>query len=808
MQSKTYTIEIGGKTLSAMFSNLADQANGSVLIKHGETSILATAVMSKKKGTSPFFPLKVDYEERFYAAGRILGSQFVRREGRPTDEAILVSRVIDRTIRPLFDQRIRNEIQVIVTALSIDEHTDPDKLAVLGASLALATSTIPWNGPASCVRVGKTADGALIMNPTYAEREGTMLDSMICGKGGHINMIEAGAAEVSETDYVAALEFANAELKRLEDWQNMIVKELGKPKLTPEIWEGPEGMEALYKEKIASRLPAAVMCGVPGKDAIETLKDEWMDLFREMFPDEGLDPADELYENEVDRIIHEAAINENKRADNRPMQEVRPLYAQAGGFSEMHHGAGLFYRGGTHVLSVLTLGGPKDSQLLDNMEEEGRKYFMHHYNFPPFSSGEVGRVGGINRRAVGHGALAEKALSYILPARDLFPYTIRIVSESLASNGSTSMASVCASTLALMDAGVPIKRPAAGIAMGLMLEQKAKGKMQKADDELRYKVLTDIQGPEDHHGDMDFKVAGTREGITAIQMDVKVAGVPIAILAEALADARQARLHILDTIEQSIAAPRPGLRPSAPKIITRKIPTEKIGAVIGTGGKVIQGITRDTGADIDINDDGTVTIIGRGDAAAKADAMVEAIVHEYKAGERFEGPVVRILDFGAFVQIAPGTDGMVHVSELAPFRVNNVTDVVKIGDIVPVVVKEVDEKGRVNLSIKQADPQYAERKGVKAATGPAPMRSGLAPRSNDRGSSFGSRPRYPQQTANSKPQTATTQPTSPTALVSAPSSSEAKPADATSSTGEAKKGFLGGFFHKKNDSGSTPPPQA
>ncbi|MBI5138222.1 MAG: polyribonucleotide nucleotidyltransferase [Candidatus Vogelbacteria bacterium] len=702
MQKREFSLEIEGKKLTAIFTDMADQTNGSVILKLGDTAVLATAVMSSNKREGiDFFPLVVDYEEKFYASGRILGGQFIRREGRPTEEAILSGRVVDRTIRPLFNQKIRNEVQVIVTTLSIDDENDPDILGILGASLALGTSDIPWGGPVGAVRVAQKTDGTFLINPGHTEREGALMDMTICGKGGNVNMIEAGAYEVSEDVAKQALEIGLEAIKKLEDWQKTIVSEIGKPKAVVDTSSDTKEIKDLFNAEILARLSGATMAGIPGNYSINDLKDEWLKLFKEKFPEaKNNNDACDIYEDAVNNLIHDEAVNNNRRPDGRKMDELRKISADAGVLTGIVHGCGLFYRGGTHVLSVLTLGGPKDSQLIEGAEVQERRYFMHHYNFPPFSSGETGRMGGVNRRAVGHGALAERALMATLPSRDEFPYTIRIVSESLASNGSTSMASVCASTVALMDGGVPIKRPTAGIAMGLMQTDKG------------YKVLTDIQGPEDHHGDMDFKVAGTREGITAIQMDVKIDGIPLEILIEALADAKKARLQILDVIEAAIPAPRTDLQPSAPRIISFTIPQDKIGGVIGPGGKIIQEMTKSTGTTIDIEQDGKVTICGKLEGVRSAAETIRGITHEYKVGEKFMGIVTRILDFGAFVSIGPGTEGLVHISELAPFRVNLVTDVVKEAEKVPVIIKEVDERGRINLSIRQADPDFAKNKGV------------------------------------------------------------------------------------------------
>lgn len=710
MHTKEYSMEIGGRKLTAEFSDLADQTSGSVIVKYGETTVLATVVMSKKEKDIDYFPLVVDYEERFYAAGQILGSRFIRREGRPTDEAILAGRAIDRTIRPLFNQSLRNEIQVVITVLSIDEDNDPDVPSIIAASLAIATSETPWNGPVSAVRIGES-EGKLLVNPTYPQRENHLLDILICGKEGKINMIEAGAKEISEDKIKEAFNLAEKELKKIEDFQKQIINDIGKEKVIFEDKKPSETIKELFMEHIANKMEEVVFNNK--KSEINPLKDFWIGVVKEALPNE-ISIAGNYFEEEINNLVHKEAIFSNRRPDGRAMDEVRSLFAKAGGLSDRLHGSGIFFRGGTHVLSVLTLGGPKEVQLVEGMELQTEKRFMHHYNFPPFSTGEVGRMGGINRRAVGHGALAEKALEAVLPQRDDFPYTIRIVSESMASNGSTSMGSVCASSLALMDAGVPIKNPVAGIAMGLMLEEA-----KSSSGELRYKVLTDIQGPEDHHGDMDFKVAGTKDGVTAIQMDVKVGGIPIDILISALAGAKKARLKILDKITEAISAPRPDTKETAPKIIKIMINPEKIGEVIGPGGKIIKSIIEETGSEVDIEQDGSVFLTGKKDSVLKAKKIVEDITREYHAGERFDGVVTRLFDFGAMVKIGHNAEGLVHISEIAPFRIDKVADVVAIGDSVPVVVKEIDEKGRINLSIKSANPLYAENRGVKPSQGDA-----------------------------------------------------------------------------------------
>jgi polyribonucleotide nucleotidyltransferase len=704
MQKKEYSVEIGGKTLTAIFTDLAEQAQGSVLLKYGETIVLATACMSHDKEVGKgYFNLTVDYAEKFYAAGKILGSRFMRREGKPSEDAVLASRVIDRTLRPLFDQSIKHAVQIIVTVISVDEN-DPTILAVNAASLALLVSDIPWAGPIGCVRIGKYDSDVLTINPAQNLRERDeqyKYDLTICGKDGNINMIEASAHETGEEELEKAFALASEEIGKLEKFQKDIAKEIGKEKRVIEKEEISKESIKLFNEQILPKMEEAVFTEV-GKKNIDELHHTWNKLVKETYPDrEDFSIEDDLFDNTENDMLHKKAINENKRADGRAMDGLRDLYAQAGGISSILHGSGIFYRGGTHVFSALTLGGPEDRHLVDGMEGREEKRFMHHYNFPPYSAGEVGRSGFTNRREVGHGALAEKALAMVLPSVENFPYTIRIVSESMASNGSTSQASICASTLALMDAGVPIKAPVAGIAMGLMYESDAK-----------YKILTDIQGPEDHYGDMDFKVAGTRDGVTAIQLDVKVEGVPIKILGEAMLQSKKARLAILDTIEKEISKPRAEISPNAPKILIIKIKPDQIGMVIGSGGKTIKDIKAQSGAEITVEDDGTVYFTGKGESANIAKKMVEEMTHEYKPGETLKGEVVKLADFGAFVRLNPFTDGLVHISELAPFRVNDVRDVVKEGMIVPVRVLKVDmENGKISLSIKAADKDFFKPKG-------------------------------------------------------------------------------------------------
>lgn len=703
MHKKEYEVEIGGKIVKATFTDLAEQAHGSVMLQCGETIVLATACMSKDSQAGlGWFNLTVDYVERFYASGKISGSKFVKREGKPSEEAILASRVIDRTLRPLFEQSIRHAVQIIVTVISVDEN-DPVILAVNAASLALSVSNIPWAGPIGCVRIGKYDDETLKVNVIHSLRENDdkyKFDLIVCGKDGNINMIEAAAHQTTEEELEVAFQKASEEITKLENFQKEITKEIGHEKRVIEKGVLSDASLKLFNENILPKMASAIFDG-PGKKEIDALHNVWNKLVRETFPEQkDFMMEDDLFDNTENQILHECAVKENKRADGRAMDEVRDLFAQAGGLSSILHGSGIFYRGGTHVLSVLTLGGPEDRHMIDNMQTNTEKRFMHHYNFPPYSAGETGRAGFTNRREIGHGALAEKALAMVLPSEMDFPYTMRVVSESMASNGSTSQASICASSLALMDGGVPIKAPVAGIAMGLMYES-----------DNAYKVLTDIQGPEDHHGDMDFKVAGTRDGITAIQLDVKVEGVPIKILGEAMRQSKTARTKILDKIESVIAKPRTEISPNAPKILIMKIKPDQIGLVIGSGGKTIKEIKEKSGAEITIEDDGTVFFTGKGESVEIAKKIVEGMTHEFKVGEMTKGEVVKIADFGAFVALDDWTDGMVHISEIAPFRVERVSDLIKEGMIVPVKVIKVDaERGKLSLSIKEADPNFFKPK--------------------------------------------------------------------------------------------------
>ena len=707
MESKEYEVEIGGKKITAVFSDLANQANGSVILKSDGTVVMATAVISKDGSKNlGFFNLTVEYLEKFYAAGKILGGQYNKREGRPSDQAILAARMIDRTIRPLFDQHIKNAVQIIVTVIAVG-NTDPKILGINAASIALHISNIPWNGPIGAVQIGKAKSETEIKVNNYipiADEPVYDLDLLVCGKDKTINMIEAMAFELSEEEMGKCFDLASLEITKWEDFQKKISIDFGKEKLSFPKIEIANDTVSLFDEKIRPMLEEKLFSSESKKVTIEA-ETIWKKILDEKYGDENDDAiksaSEDYIHHYLDSAFHKMALLQGIRADGRKIDEIRKLYAKAGGISDVLHGSGIFYRGETHVLSVLALGGPEDMQAIEGMESQSKKRFMHHYNFPPYSGGETGRVGGINRREMGHGFLAEKALTPVIPNKINFPYTIRVVSESTASNGSTSQASICAATLALMDGGVPIKTPVAGISIGLMADEK---------DISKYILLSDIQGPEDHYGDMDFKVAGTKDGITAIQLDVKVDGVQISILKEALLRAKTARLQILETITKEIAIPRDHISPNAPKILTVKIKKDQIGMVIGPGGKNINAIREQTNTEITIEEDGTVFITGKNGGADEAVKIIEEMTHEYKVGDIAEGIVVKLMEFGAFVKIGSDTEGLVHISEIAPFRVEKVSDIIKEGDKVPVKIIKVDERGRLNFSIKEANKDFFKPK--------------------------------------------------------------------------------------------------
>lgn len=706
MNPQSFETTWHGRTLKAEFGRFAEQAHGACTVRYGDTVVLATVVRSEnmREGID-YFPLMVDFEERMYAAGKIKGSRFIKREGRPSDEAVLSGRLVDRSIRPLFDESIRNDVQVIITALSVDGENDPDVPALIAASLALITSGIPWKGPIGGIRVGRK-EGKLIANPTNQELEEGDLDLFVAGTPEKVMMIESGAKEVADDDMVDAIVFAQKELKPLME----LIREISSKIKPKQAYQAPE----LSDEKIAERnalnhaleLAHAFVEKNAGKyffDAPKKTKQERKDAFAALAEALG----DHLEEKKVEGVYRARAmadlkhlveaeitreiLKHDRRVDGRTLDEVRPISADVG-LLPRTHGSGHFLRGETQVLSIVTLGAPGDKQILDTMEEDDtKKRYMHHYNFPPFSVGEAAPMRGPGRREIGHGALAEKALLPVLPAEEKFPYTMRVVSEVMGSNGSSSMASTCGSSLALMDAGVPITKHVAGVATGLASN----------DDMSEWKVLTDIQDLEDGKGGMDFKIAGTCDGITAIQLDTKTTGLTPEIIKETIARSKKARLEILAEMEKILPAPRPELSPYAPRIEIIKIDPEKIREVIGPGGKVINKIIDETGVSIDIEQDGTVYVTSEeAEGMKRAIKMINDIVKEVEVGEIYEGPVVRLEDFGAFVQILPNKDGMVHVSEIAWERVERPSDRLKMGDVVRVKVKEIDNLGRVNLTIK------------------------------------------------------------------------------------------------------------
>jgi len=706
MDVKKFTTEIEGKELSVELGKLAQQTNGSTLVRYGQTAVLATAVLSDNISDKNYFPLTVDYEERFYAAGKIKGSRFIKREGRPSDEAILTGRLIDRAMRPLFNQKIRNDLQIILTVLSFDGENDPGLPALIGASVALAVSDVPFNGPVAGISVGQDEKNHWIITSTISAKAKSGSEIFAAGieknKEILINMIEGQAPEMPESQMLEGIDLARKHIKKLIDFQNDIIKEIKPKKKELEIKEADAELKKIIDDFIGDKLETAIYH--QEKEArvqqLNDINNGLAELTKEKYPDDAKEKFNltmEYIDEKIDEITHRNILKSNKRPDGRKLDELRKLSAEVGIFPRVH-GSGLFQRGETQVLSVVTLGSPGSEQVFDQMEIEGKKRFMHDYNFPPFSVGETGRVGNPGRRDIGHGALAEKALNPIIPPKEEFPYTIRVVSEVLSSNGSSSMASVCGSTLALMDAGVPIKEKAAGIAIGLMFG-KAQNSNVKAQN---YKILTDIQGPEDHCGDMDLKIAGTKKGINALQMDVKIDGIGMDILEDAFKQAKKARLEILETIEKTIKAPRPELSPYAPRIYTLKINPAKIGLVIGGGGKTINEITSETGATVEIEDDGTVFVTSENaDNAKRAIAWIKSLTREAKIGEEYEGKIVKTMDFGAFIELWPGQDGLLHISELSSKskRVERVEEVVRQGDIVNVRVKKIDENGKIGLEL-------------------------------------------------------------------------------------------------------------
>ncbi len=690
---RVYKHDFCGQELTVKVGKVAEQANGEALIQCGDTIVLATATASKRpRAGIDFFPLSCDFEEKQYSVGKIPGG-FVKREGKPTEKAVLSSRLIDRPLRPLFPEGYRNDVQVVATAFSVDQDHAPDILGITGASIALTLSDIPFDGPIAAVSVGMI-DGEYILYPNQAQREASILNLTVAGSADAIMMVESASDILTEEQMLKAILLAHEEIKKFCAFISDIQVQIGKPKMEVTLNRVPEEISMPVRAFAEARMHAAIR----NEDKIlrvtqmDEIAQETLEHFEAEFADslsQVKEVLDDIEKEEVRRLILEEKI----RPDNRDMDEIRPLSSEVG-FLPRTHGSGLFQRGQTQVLSVATLGAPGDAQSLDGVMEQENKRYMHHYNFPPYSVGDTRPMRGPGRREIGHGALAERALIPVLPSQEDFPYTLRVVSEVLSSNGSSSQASVCGSSLALMDAGVPIKAPVAGIAMGLIKDDK------------NVAILTDIQGLEDHLGDMDFKVAGTREGITAMQMDIKIKGIDEEILREALEKARNARLKILDNMDETISAPRESLSEYAPRIFTIKINPDKVREVIGPGGKVINGIIAETGVKIDTADDGMIVVTGtNGPSGEKAISMIEDIIREVEVGQVYTGKVTRLMNFGAFMEVLPGKEGLLHISNISHERVEKVEDVLKIGDEMLVKVAEIDKQGRINLNRKVLLPR-------------------------------------------------------------------------------------------------------
>lgn len=684
----SYSIELGGRTLTMEIGKIAKQANGAVLVRYGDTAVVvaATGTKTPREGVD-FFPLTVDFEEKMYAVGKIPGG-FIKREGRPAETAILTSRLIDRPIRPMFPEGYHNDVQIVATAVSVDPDNAPDIPAMIGASCALSISDIPFEGPIAGVRVGMI-DGQYIINPTIEQAKLSRLNLAVAGTKDAILMVEAGAKEISEDEMLDAIWFGHEEIKKLVEWQEKIMAEVGKPKMEVPVYEPPAELAAEIEAYGAEQLKAALMDAnkLEREENVARIKAEIADAFMEKYPDNAKDVA-YITQKLVKKIVRRTISVDKIRPDGRALDEVRPVTCEVGLLARPH-GSALFTRGQTQILNVLALAPLSEAQTLDGLGVELTKRYIHHYNFPPYSVGETKPLRSPGRREIGHGALAERALLPVIPSEEEFPYAIRLVSETLESNGSSSMGSVCASTLSLMDAGVPIKAPVAGVAMGLVKDGDY------------FTILTDIQGLEDALGDMDFKVAGTKNGITAIQMDIKIDGINKEIFKQALAQAKRGREHIMGIMLDCISEPRKELSKYAPKITTIHVDPEKISKIIGPGGKTIKKIVEETGAKIDIEEDGRVYIAAvNSEEAAKAIDMINGITAEAEVGKVYTGKVTRLMAFGAFVEILPGKEGLVHISQLSTERVNKVEDVVSVGDEIVVKVTEIDQKGRINLSRK------------------------------------------------------------------------------------------------------------
>lgn len=692
-----WEIKVGGKEIRVETGQIAKQANSAVLLRSGDTVVLVTACMASPREGIDFFPLVVNYEEREYAIGKIPGS-IMRREGRPRDQATLAARLIDRPLRPLFPDGFRHEVQVISTVLSVDSDNEPDILALNGASIALMLSDIPFDGPIGGVKVGMI-DGQFILNPDCDQRQQSLIDLTVAGTKDAIIMVEAGAKEVPEETMLDAIMFAHEAIKEIVAAQIKIREEQGKEKIVFEVFKLDEGLAANVREMAYQPLAEAlrIFDKLERQNKMDEVVKRVEDHFKQQLTEANdtevvrkVKAINHMLEEIIEELVREMIFNEGIRPDGRKTEEIRPIWCLAGPLPRVH-GSAIFTRGQTQVLSVLTLGAASDEQVLFGLGEEETKRWMHHYNFPPYSVGETGPMRSPGRREIGHGALGERAIEPVIPTQEEFPYTIRVVSEVVESNGSTSQASICASILALMDGGVPIKAPVAGIAMGLISDGE------------RFAVLSDIQGMEDHYGDMDFKVAGTEKGVTALQMDIKIGGVTRDILRTALEQAHRGRLHILGEMLKELSAPRPQLSPFAPSMITMKIDPEKIRYVIGPGGKMIKKIIDETGVKIDIEDDGSVYILANDqEAGENARQIIFNLTRDVVIGELFKGKVKRIMNFGAFVEIVPGQEGLCHISKLSKHHVKSVEDILKVNDEVWVKVMEIDEQGRINLSRKDA----------------------------------------------------------------------------------------------------------
>jgi len=697
MKEKKFTLQIGGKKLEIHLSDLAKQANSSVLARYGDTVVLATVTLGEKREVN-YLPLTVEYDEKFYAVGKIKGSRFIKREGKPSDEAIINARLIDRSIRPLFNQKIRNDIQVVISVLSFDKENDPDVLALLATSVALQISDIPWEGPIGALRIAKIGE-EFVINPTYQQREASLFNIIVSGKDKLVNMIEAEARQASEEDVFRAMEKALPKIKEIIDFQNDIASELKVKKRALETEELVKEIKQFIQNFSKDKLEKILFQKdtLKSKKELRRFKQSLKNKVRDKFGPENIGPSLNYLEELEYEIAYEKILK-GTRPDGRDLDQIRPIETSVSLLPRVH-GTGLFCRGLTQALSIVTLGSPGEKKIIEGMEVVGTKRFMHHYNFPPFCAGETAPMRGPGRREIGHGLLAERALKAVIPEEEKFPYTIRIVTEILSSNGSTSMASTCSSSLALMDAGVPIKEAVAGISIGIVYK-----------DENNYKLLTDIQGIEDHAGHMDFKVAGTKSGITAIQMDVKTEGIPLKILREALYQAKKARLAILEKMTSTISRPRPELSKYAPRVFTIKIPRDKIREIIGQGGVIINKIVEESNVKIDIEENGTIFVTSEdAQGAQKAINLINNIIQPLTTGQVVEGTVADITDFGAFIEYAPGKQGLLHISQIRPGFVKNVEKFMKIGQKVKVKVIGVDQQGRVSFSIKALNQNGGEK---------------------------------------------------------------------------------------------------